>query len=105
MFMIQNNVFKPLKRKISQMDLVLPGTLRTVYLKCGKLTCRCRSKKKNNKHGPYYFWDRKIAGTLTSSSISKHDISKFKRWIKNRQILEKLIQKLLHHSQQWVAKK
>lgn len=102
--MVQKNIFQSLKKQISHVDFVIPGTLRTVYLKCGKLTCKCQLKKKNNKHGPYYFWDRKINGKLTSSSVPKKDISKFQCWIKNRRKLEKLFQKLLHYCQQIAIK-
>lgn len=91
--------YKNLLKKMSGLDLAIPGTIREVYLKCGKENCSCISGKKNDKHGPYYFWDRLSEGKLTSSSIPKNQVAQFKKWIKNRHKLEKMQKQLLDQGQ------
>ena len=71
------------------------GTIRAVKLKCGRANCRCRSGNDEDKHGPYYFWNRKVKGKMTSSSIPPDKVSQVKKWIQNRHRLEKLIGRLL----------
>jgi hypothetical protein len=38
---------------------ILPGTISTAHVKCGKLTCRCRLDP-NYLHGPYYLTFRTL---------------------------------------------
>jgi len=76
---------------ISKNELAIPGTLRAVRLKCGKSGCICLSGNDSDKHGPYYLWDRKVNGKLTSTSIPKSKLIIFRRWIQNREGLEDII--------------
>lgn len=89
-----------LKQEIVRLDLAIPGTLRTVYLKCGKATCRCGSGRQEDKHGPYFFWDRKAKGQLASLTVGKEDIAQFRQWVKNRQKLETIVEKMLDRGAQ-----
>jgi hypothetical protein len=92
--------YQKLKQEIEGLDLAIPGTLRTVYVKCGKTPCRCESGRKEDKHGPYFFWDRKANGKIASLTVGSEDISQFRQWIKNRQKLEKITRKLLDRGAQ-----
>ena len=92
--------YQELKRELVHLDLAIPGTLRTVYLRCGKAACRCGNGRKEDKHGPYFFWDRKAKGRLASLTVGKEDIVQFRQWIKNRQRLEALVEKMLDRGAQ-----
>jgi hypothetical protein len=83
-----------LKKQLTKFDLAVPGTIRTTYLKCGKPSCACW-KDKNARHGPYYFWDRKVDGNLSSKSITKQMVPLLKKWIENRKGAEKLFFEIL----------
>ena len=85
------NSFEKIREWLSREDPVISGRIRTVYLRCGKSTCKCRSGEDSDKHGPYYFWDRKVDGKLTSSSIPAESLKTFQGWLKNRKQLEKLV--------------
>mgnify|MGYP003590888379 CR=1 FL=1 len=87
-----------IKRKLGDFDLAIPGTIRTINLKCGKPSCACWRDKKA-RHGPYYFWDRKVAGKLSSKSITKPMVPQLKKWIHNRKLTETLLHELLELSQ------
>lgn len=89
---------------ISKNDLAIPGTLRTIRLKCGKSGCICQSGNDSDKHGPYYLWDRKVNGKLTSTSIPKNKLLIFRRWIGNRERLEDIINQMKIESEE-IARK
>lgn len=93
-------ICQKLKQEIVGLDLAIPGTIRTVYLRCGKASCRCGSGQKEDKHGPYFFWDRRAKGQLASLTVGKEDIVQFRQWIKNRQKLETIVEKILDRSAQ-----
>jgi len=102
--MKKSDFSKKIKEEIFEMGMAIPGTIRTVKLKCGSPNCRCRSGKNEDKHGPYYFWDRKVKGKLTSTSVPKDKVAQIKMWIKNRQKLEKLVTELLDRGQKAAVK-
>jgi hypothetical protein len=91
-----------IKKEISDIDLVIPGTIRSIYLKCGKPICACW-KDRDARHGPYYFWDRKVDGRVSSKSIKKPMVPLLKKWIDNRKKTENLIQEMLELNQAIVA--
>ncbi len=98
----QDKKIELLKTKIGDFDLAAPGTLRTIYSKCGKDYCACQTDKKA-RHGPYILWDRKVDGKLSSKMVSKEMAVQIKGWIENRKKLEKQIQEILILSQSIVA--
>lgn len=87
-----------IKTEIGNFDLAVPGTVRKIFLKCGKPTCACQ-KDKSARHGPYYLWDRKVGKKLTSKSIDPRDAVQIKKWIENRIYLEKQIREIINLSQ------
>ena len=91
-----------IKPQLGGFDLAIPGTIRTISLKCGKPSCACWADKKA-RHGPYYFWDRKVGGKLTSKSIAKPMVPLLKKWIENRKRTEKSLQEILALSQAIVS--
>lgn len=83
-----------LKQQILNLDIVIPGYVRTLYQQCGQPNCRCKKKRKD-WHGPYYLWGRKLNGKLSSKSIRKNDVPLYKQWIKNRLKLKEIVSELL----------
>ena len=98
----QDKKIELLKTKIVDFDLIVPGSLRTIYSKCGRDYCACRTDKKA-RHGPYILWDRKVGGKLSSKMVSKEIAVQIKKWIENRNKLEKQIQEILIISQTIVS--
>lgn len=94
--------FQRIKGKLLSIGLAIPGTIRETYLQCGKKECAC-AVKGGSPHGPYYFWNRKVNGKLTSKSISETKLRLYQRWISNRQQLEGLLQQLLEIGQEIAA--
>ena len=86
--------YEQLKARLDSIGLVIPGTIRETFLYCGKPTCACAADD-GTAHGPYYFWNRKMSGKLTSKSISKPKLSLYEGWIANRRELEGIVDKML----------
>ena len=86
--------YKKLKERITRLGLVIPGTIRETYLLCGKAGCVCAATS-SARHGPYYLWNRKVNGKLTSKSISKDQLSLYEEWFDNRRLLEEWVQEML----------
>ena len=88
--------YKKLKQRILKLGVIIPGTLRSVYQFCGKPHCRCSSGEKEDRHGPYIYWDRKINGKLSGLSIQSHHKKFFQEGIKNRKEFEKIRREILN---------
>lgn len=86
--------FDTLKKKILDIGLVIPGTLRESYHRCGRSYCPCMESKEN-RHGPYYLWDRRVHGKLAAKSIAAEDVAIYNEWIGNRKKLEEAIAYLI----------
>jgi hypothetical protein len=83
-----------LKKQITALGMAIPGSIQTVYLRCGKKNCRCQQDE-DLRHGPYYLWYRRIDGKTTTQSIAEEDVNLFRSWIDNRCKLEALVQKIV----------
>ena len=87
--------YKKLLLELQQFEIILPGTVRTVYQFCGKATCACVSKNAKDAHGPYTYWDRNINGKLASVSVKAQHKSFIKKGIENRKKFDKIRKQLL----------
>lgn len=100
--LIQEKKLNALKLKLSDFDLAVPGTLRSIYSKCGKPNCICQKNPKG-RHGPYWLWDRKVNGKLSSKMLPSQMVSQIKSWIENRRRLEEALVEILIISQEVAA--
>ncbi len=83
-----------LKKQIADLGIAIPGSIQTMYLRCGKKNCRCHQVE-DQRHGPYYLWYRRIDGKTTTQSVAEEDLHLYRLWIKNREKMESLIQKIV----------
>lgn len=93
-----------IKKCLGNFDLVLPGTLRTLFMKCGKLGCACQKDNKA-RHGPYHLWDRKVGAKLSSKMLSKSQLKKISSGIEARKKIETLLAEAIVLSQEIAARK
>lgn len=91
-----------LKKQFDDLGIAIPGSIQTVYLKCGKNNCRCHQDK-DLRHGPYYLWYRRIDGKTTTQSIAEEDVQSYRMWIGNREKLEDLFQKITNLGADYAA--
>lgn len=79
-----------IRREITELDLVCPGTLTERYNTCGKPNCRC-AQDPEARHGPYYDWTRREDGRFVHSLVSPSQAEEIEEAIANhKRVLELL---------------
>jgi hypothetical protein len=94
--------YNELKKKILDIGLIIPGTLRETYHRCGREYCKCMTSDEH-RHGPYYLWDRRIDGKLSAKSIAQEDVIFYKEWIENRRLLETIVAEMLEYGSDYAT--
>ncbi|HDH04557.1 MAG TPA: hypothetical protein ENH01_02430 [Nitrospirae bacterium] len=87
-----NPKIQALKKKISNIDWILKGTLLKQYKQCGKNNCHCRQDKKY-WHGPYCIWTRKEKGKTITKTLNQNQIQMLKKAFKNMKEFDQLVEK------------
>jgi hypothetical protein len=80
--------------EIAALGLCLPGTLSTRYLRCGNPRCRCRDEDRDQRHGPYHYWTRKVSGKTASKLLSAEQAERYRPWLQNGKRLRALVREL-----------
>jgi hypothetical protein len=93
---------RSLKKQFDDLGIAIPGSIQTVYLKCGKNNCRCHQDN-DQRHGPYYLWYRRRNGKTATQSIAEEDVQSYRMWIGNREKLEALCQKVVNLGADYAA--
>jgi hypothetical protein len=60
------------------------------YQECGKTQCHCHGNP-TNRHGPYYYWTRKVKGKTVSVLLTKEEFAIYREWIDNNRVLARLV--------------
>jgi hypothetical protein len=77
------------------------GSINEVYVCCGSRYCDCK-KKKENRHGPYYLWTRKVNNKTRSKYLSKKQAALCRRYMKNYEKMTALIEKMKNLSEKMI---
>lgn len=84
------NLIESIRKEISEIGPVLPGSLETFYNVCGKPGCQCKDKQNPQKHGPYYRLSYSLAGRNSSIFVKNNDYEKVKVLVDNYRKLREL---------------
>ena len=79
-----------IKRKLSDLGDMRPGSLSTQFNVCGNPTCRCKDPENPKKHGPYYQISYTYKGRSKSEFVKMEDLEAVKQQLKNYQQFKKL---------------
>lgn len=79
-----------LTTQLSKIGFILPGTVYSRYMPCGKAGCRCQANPPQ-LHGPYWEWSRSLAGRTISRRLSQPQVRLYQEWIANRRRLSAII--------------
>ena len=86
------NVLPVKKVNVEILWPLLPGSLSTARIACGKPHCACRQDPQK-RHGLYYRWTGFLAGKRTTKAISPEEAKVCEQMIQNyRQALETIAQ-------------
>jgi hypothetical protein len=80
--------------EIAALGPCLPGTISARHLRCGNPRCRCRDTDSDQRHGPYHYWTRKVAGKTASRLLSTEQAERYQPWLDNDKRLHDLIREL-----------
>lgn len=80
--------------EIAALGPCLPGTISARRLRCGNPRCRCRDTERDQRHGPYLYWTRKVAGKTASRLLSPEQAERYRPWLANDKRLHDLVREL-----------
>lgn len=80
--------------KIAALGPCLPGTISARRLRCGNPRCRCRDADRDQRHGPYHYWTRKVSGKTASKLLSAEQAERYQPWLANDKRLHELVREL-----------
>ena len=86
--------YEELKRQLLKIGLAIPGTIHAQYALCGSKYCEC-VKDKSKRHGPYYRWHHRSGDHQVSIGLDEHIECQFEEWIKNKEELDAILQRML----------
>ena len=76
-----------IKRRLTKLGPMHPGSLSAQYNVCGKPRCRCKDPKQPRRHGPYYQLSYTWRGKSSSRFVRpegvtemRHKVEKYKRF-------------------------
>jgi len=85
---------KQIHTEIATLGPCLPGTISARRLRCGNPRCRCRNTDSDQRHGPYHYWTRKIAGKTASKLLNTDQAARYQTWLDNNKRLHALVREL-----------
>jgi hypothetical protein len=91
-----------IKKALSELGPILPGSISTQWNVCGKPGCRCKDPKKPRRHGPYYQLSFTIGGRSSTLFVKKTDLRQLRECSKRYQRFRDLNNQLLAAYVQWV---
>lgn len=89
------------KDALYRLGPLLPGSISTQWNVCGKAGCRCKDRKKPQKHGPYYQLSFTLDGKSSSLFIKSADLPVVRACIKRYQKFRQLNNDLLKAHVLW----
>ena len=80
-----------IKREISSLGPLRPGSLSRQYNVCGNPTCRCKADPAQ-RHGPYYQLSYKHQKKSSSEFVREPDVAQVEQQLRNYQRLRELVE-------------
>lgn len=90
--------YTELASRIAQISFMWSGSIHTRYLTCGRPDCEC-AKDPQARHGPYVYWTSKDKGRSVAKLLHSPEAEILGEWVKNRQEVDRIIQKMKKLSQ------
>ena len=81
-----------IRKQIESIDYACSGTLLRRMKLCGKASCRC-SRDPQQRHGPYYEWNRLLKGRLVHRVVSPEQIGFLRRAIANHRKVQRILRR------------
>ena len=79
-----------IKKRLSQLGDLRPGSLSRQYNVCGNPTCRCKDPARPKKHGPYYQLSYTYRGNSRTEFVRRQFVAQVQQEIRNYAIFRQL---------------
>jgi hypothetical protein len=89
----QRSELERIRKALTKIGFVLPGTLTERLTRCGQANCRCHSDPPA-LHGPYHQWTRKVAAKTVTRILSDEQLADYQAWFDNERQLRSLVSKI-----------
>jgi hypothetical protein len=80
-----------IKRRLTKLGPMHPGSLSEQYNVCGKPHCRCKDPRKPRRHGPYYQLSFTWRGKSTSRFVRPERVTEIRRKVENYKRFRELV--------------
>ena len=80
-------------KALSEMGLVLPGSVEVRHTRCGKPNCACKADPPH-LHGPYIVWTRKVNAKTVTRVLSPEQFADYQPLFDNARRLRELVTEL-----------
>jgi len=87
-----------IKRELSSIGSMRPGSLSKQYSVCGKPSCRCVDPRRPRKHGPYYQLSYAHRGKSTTQFVRPAFLGEVKAQLANYKRFRRLVDQWVHLS-------
>jgi len=82
---------KEIKRELSEIESIHPGSVSEQYNICGTPGCRCKDPKNPQKHGPYYQLSYGWRGKSSSLFVRAERVALMKEKVSNYKRMQALV--------------
>ena len=82
-----------LARRLAEAGFVLPGSLITRKMRCGKPNCHCHAEPPE-LHGPYLQWNRSAGGKTLTRLLPADVAERYQGWFDNARRLNDTLREL-----------
>ena len=76
------NQYRELLGELPDLGFVSPGSVVLREISCSKPGCKCTADLPR-RHGPHYWWTKKMRGKTVSSQLTPAEAALFEEWIAN----------------------
>ncbi len=84
---------RALAGELAAIDGVLPGSVVSRHMRCGKPGCACKQDPPR-LHGPYIQWTRTIDGKTVTRYLTQDQLARYQGWFDNARRLKEIVAKL-----------
>lgn len=82
-----------LARRLAEAGFLLPGSLFSRQMRCGKTNCRCHGETPE-LHGPYLQWTRTTEGKTLTRLLPDEVADRYRGWFDNARRLRDTVSEL-----------
>lgn len=70
------------RKALNTLGPVLPGSISKQWNVCGKPGCRCKDRRRPQRHGPYYQLSYTVGGRSSTMFLKKEELALAKEYLR-----------------------